>query len=67
MVNMSAKFDKETCNGVVSMMFTMFTDWRNHGQTDGTTAVLLYPHRNALRGDNMMTSDRVFYVPQVNS
>ena len=33
MVNMSAKFDKETCNGVVSIMFTRSM----HGQTDGTT------------------------------
>ena len=47
MVNMSAKFDNETCNGVVSILFTRST----HGQTDGTTAALLYPHRNALRGD----------------
>ena len=28
------------------------TDGRNHTLTDGTTAALLYPHRNALRGDN---------------
>ena len=48
MINMSAKFDKETRNGVVSIVFTRST----HGQTDGTTAALLYPHRNALRGDN---------------
>ena len=33
MVNMSAKFDKETCNGVVSIMFTRSM----HGQMDGTT------------------------------
>ena len=56
MVNMSAKFDKEICNGVVSIMFTRSTHGRNHGRTDwltdGTTAALLYPHRNALRGDN---------------
>ena len=25
---------------------------RTEGRTDGTTAALLYPHRNALRGDN---------------
>ena len=48
MVNMSAKFDKETWNGVVSIVFTRSTDGRTHG----TTAALLYPHRNALRGDN---------------
>ena len=30
MVNMSAKFDKETCNGVVSMVFTMSA----HGRTE---------------------------------
>ena len=29
---MSAKFDKETCNGVVSIVFK----WSTHGQTDGT-------------------------------
>ena len=56
MVNMSAKFDKEICNGVVSIVFTRSTHGRNHGRkdwlTDGTTAALLYPHRNALRGDN---------------
>ena len=33
MINMSAKFDKETRNGVVSIVFTRST----HGQTDGTT------------------------------
>ena len=47
MFNLSAKFDKETSNGVVSIVFTRST----HGQTDGTTAALLYLHRNALRGD----------------
>ena len=26
--------------------------WRKHARTDGTTAALLYPLRNALRGDN---------------
>ena len=36
MVNMSAKFDKETCNGVVSIVFTRSM----HGQTDGTTEPL---------------------------
>ena len=55
MVNMSAKFDKEICNGLVSIVFTRSahgrTEGRNHARTDGTTAALLYPHRNALRGD----------------
>ena len=56
MVNMSAKFDKEICNGVVSIVFTRSTHGRTEprtdGLTDGTTAALLYPHRNALHGDN---------------
>ena len=56
MINMSTKFDKETRNGVVSIVFTRSMHGRNHGRTDGltdgTTAALLYPHRNALRGDN---------------
>ena len=56
MVNMSAKFDKETSNGVVSIVFTRSTDGRmdgrTHARTDGTTAALLYPHSNALCGDN---------------
>ena len=48
MFNLSAKFDKEIANGLVSIVFTRST----HGQTDGNTAALLYPHRNAMRGDN---------------
>ena len=52
MVNMSTKFDKETRNGVVSIVFTRSTHGRNHGRTDGTTAALLYPHRNVLHGDD---------------
>ena len=56
MVNISAKFDKEICNGLVSIVFTRSSDGRKdgttHARTDGTTAALLYPHRNALRGDN---------------
>ena len=32
MGNMSAKFDKETCNGVVSIVFTRSTDG-THGRT----------------------------------
>ena len=54
MVNMSAKFDKEICNSVVSIVFTRSTHGQNHRLTDGTTAALLYPHRNALRGDNKL-------------
>ena len=30
------------------------TDGTTHARTHGTTAALLYPHRNALRGDNNM-------------
>ena len=51
---MSAKFDEEAHNGLVSMVFTslfpymsimtLTFDLQNQGQTDGTTA--------ALRGDN---------------
>ena len=56
MVNMSAKFDEEICYGVVSIVFTRSTprrtEPRTDGRTDETTAELLYPHRNALRGDN---------------
>ena len=33
MVNMSAKFDKETCNGVVSIVFTRSTDGRTDRRT----------------------------------
>ena len=55
MVNLSAKFDKEICYGVVSIVFTRSTDVRIHARTDGTTAALLYPHRNTLRGDNKLT------------
>ena len=32
MVNMYAKFDKVTCNGVVSIMFTKSTDGRTEPQ-----------------------------------
>ena len=56
MVILSAKFEKEICNGLVSMVFTRSLhgrmEGRNHARTDGTTAALLYPLRNALRGDN---------------
>ena len=61
MVNMSAKFDKETWNSVVSIVFTRSTDGRTdgctHARTHGTTAALLYPRRNALRGDNKILED----------
>ena len=56
---MSAKFDKETCNGVVSIVFTRSMHRRTDTRTHGTTAALLYPHRNALRGDNN-TSSQMF-------
>ena len=51
MVNMSPKFDEETHNGVVSIVFTRSM----HGHTDGHTEPqqLLYPLRNALRGKNL--------------
>ena len=46
MVNMSAKFDKETCNGVVSIVFTRSThgqtEPRTHARMDGTTKAWLY-------------------------
>ena len=47
MVNMSAKFDKGICNGVVSIVFTRSMLGRTEPHTQGTTAALLYPHRNA--------------------
>ena len=37
MVNMSAKFDKETCNGVVSMVFTRSMHGRTEPRMDGRT------------------------------
>ena len=58
MANMSAKFDKETCNGVVSIVFTRSTYGRTEPRTHGNTAALLYPHRNALRGDNQNCSEK---------
>ena len=51
MVYMSAKFDKEICNGLVAIVFTRSKP-DAHTYTHGTTAALLYPHRNALCGDN---------------
>ena len=51
-----AKFDEDAQNGSVSIAFTRSKpDTRKHGHTDtltdGTTEALLYPLRNALRGD----------------
>ena len=34
MVNMSAKFDKETSNGVASMVLTRFTHGQNNGRME---------------------------------
>ena len=56
-VNMSAKFDEDMHNNLVAIVFTRIRrdahmDGRTEGHTDGTTAALLYPLRNALRGDN---------------
>ena len=58
MVNKSAKFDKEICNGVVSIVFTRSM----HGQTDGTTAALLYPTATrcaGISGDNEVCNIKV--------
>ena len=58
MVNMSTKFYKATCHGVVSIVLTRSMYGRTDAHTDtdahadGTTAALLYPNRNALRLDN---------------
>ena len=54
---MSAKFDEDVNNSLAAIVFTRIrrdarTDWRTHARTDGTMAALLYPLRNALRGDN---------------
>ena len=54
---MSAKFDEYVHNSLVAIAFTKIrrdarTDWLTDARTDGTTAVLLYPLRNALAGDN---------------
>ena len=51
MVNMFAKFDKETCNDLVSIVFTRSKHAGTERPMDGTTEALLYPHRNASRGD----------------
>ena len=31
---------------------SLYRVYKVHARTDGTTAALLYPNRNALRGDN---------------
>ena len=49
---MSAKFDEVVNNSLVAIVFTRIRrDARTDARTDGTTAALLYPLRNALRGD----------------
>ena len=49
---MSAKFDEEAHNSSVSIVFTRSKrEGHSHAHTDGTTAALLYPLRNMLRGD----------------
>ena len=52
---MSAKFDEDVNNSLVAIVFTRdkawHTDWLTDARTDGITAALLYPLRNALRGD----------------
>ena len=52
-VNMSAKFDEDVHNSLVAIVFTRIRhDALTDARTDGTTAALLYPLCNALRGDN---------------
>ena len=67
-VNMSAKFDEDVNNSLVAIVFIRIrcdarTDWRTHARTDGTTAALLYPLRNALRGDNKKCLMRIGHIP----
>ena len=55
---MSAKFDEYAHSGLVSIVFTRskrdgHTHGHTHTRTDGTTAALLYPLLNALRGYNL--------------
>ena len=67
MVNMSAKFDKEICNGLVSIVFTKSSQAWMEPRTDGTTAALLYPHRNALRRDkNLILAAILLKISQRN-
>ena len=53
---MSAKFDEDVNNSFsryrVHKDKAWRTDWLTDARTDGTTAALLYPLHNALRGDN---------------
>ena len=69
---MSAKFDKEICNGLVSIVFTRSThgrtEPRTHGRTEPqqryyiptATRCAGITHRNALRGDkNKHTSNNI--------
>ena len=45
---MSGKFDEDMHNNLVAILFTRIRrDARMDGRTDGTTAALLYPLRNA--------------------
>ena len=67
MVTMSAKFNKEICYDVVSIVFTRSTDGRMEPRTDGTTAALLYPHRNALRWDKKSSGQDPGTPKQVQS
>ena len=63
MVNMSAKFDKEICNGLVSIAFTRSshrrTDGWNHARTDGRnhSSVSISPPQ---RGGDIIKKDKLF-------
>ena len=52
MVNMSAKFDKETWNGVVSIVFTRSTDGRTDAHTHARnhSSVTISPPQRVARG-----------------
>ena len=50
MVNMSAKFDKETCNGVVSIVFTRSTPERTHTHARNHSSVTISPPQRVARG-----------------
>ena len=69
---MSAKFDEDVNNSLVAIVFTRIrrdarTDWLTDARTDGTTAALLYPLRNALRGDNKNHNLRNIVIPDISS
>ena len=55
---MSAKLAEDVHNSLVAIAFTrirrdaLTVDWLTDRPTDGTTAALLYPLHDALRGDN---------------